>query len=126
MRARPGSRWRTVFVSEQPSPSTRERAHASGLVDQFTDKLVSHYKGDDVTSAVVLVNNGTETGWFQRPAAVASAVCFPRAGCASSTPTGIRVAPRLQGQVLLYPGPDVLAFVQVFSRFGCCWLCEDS
>jgi hypothetical protein len=77
MGARPGSRWRTVFASEQLSPSTHARVHASGLVDQFTDKLVSHYQEGKLTSAVVLVNNGTETGWFQRLAAVASAVCLP-------------------------------------------------
>jgi hypothetical protein len=63
-----------VFVSERLSPSTGARVHASGLGDRFTDKLLSHYQEGDVTSAVVLVTNGTETGWFPRPAAVASAV----------------------------------------------------
>jgi hypothetical protein len=73
-----------------------------------------------VTSAVVLVNNCTETGWFPRLAAVASAVCFPTGRARFLDPQGNSRGAPLQGQALLYLGPDVSAFVRVFSRFGCC------
>jgi hypothetical protein len=126
MEVRSGSLWRTVFVSEQLSPSTHARAHASGLGDQFTDKLVSHYQEGDVTSAVVLVKNSTETGWFQRLTALASAVCFPTGRARFLDPQGNPCGAPLQGQALLYLGPDVSAFVRVCSRFGFCRPREDS
>jgi hypothetical protein len=49
----------------------------AGLVDQFVTKLCDHHAAGDVPAAVLLVNNATETEWFQRAAAAAAALCFP-------------------------------------------------
>jgi hypothetical protein len=94
--------------------------YAAGLVDKFAEKLVAHYEAGEVTAAIVLVNNATETRWFRRLADAASAVCYPTGRVRFLEPDGTPGAP-LQGQAVLYLGNDVEAFMRAFNRFGHCW-----
>jgi ParB family chromosome partitioning protein len=91
-----------------------------GVVDQFVAKLVEHVAAGDVSAAVVLVNNATETRWFRQAAAVATAVCFPAGRVKFLDEQGNSGAP-LQGQAVLYFGTATEAFVSEFSRFGLCF-----
>jgi ParB family chromosome partitioning protein len=93
--------------------------YANGLVDRFAEKLATHFEAGEVTAAAVLVNNSTETRWFSRLAAVASAICFPRGRVRFLDPEGNPGAP-LQGQAVLFLGADVEAFVRAFAQFGFC------
>jgi phage N-6-adenine-methyltransferase len=52
--------------------------YAQPLVGEFCAKLTEEVRAGDVTEAIVLVNNATETQWFQDMAIEANAVCFPR------------------------------------------------
>ena len=92
--------------------------YASNLIGSFTEKLAFHVRQGDVTEACVLVNNATETGWFNAILNVASCVCFIRSRVkfvdADGNPTG---AP-LQGQALLYIGDKVESFAQACADFG--------
>lgn len=92
--------------------------YASNLIGAFCDKLAGHVVHGDITEACVLVNNATETGWFNALLDVAACVCFIRSRVrfidADGNPSG---AP-LQGQALLYIGQNVAAFARAFSRFG--------
>lgn len=91
--------------------------YAGELVGRFADKLVRHWSRGDVSAAVVLVNNATETGWFQTLAAVASAICFPRSRVRFWNPGGGVGAP-LQGQAILYIGNRGDLFRRTFAPFG--------
>jgi ParB family chromosome partitioning protein len=91
--------------------------YESALVGQFVSKLCEHVASGDVTSAILLVNNGTETTWFQDGMNLAKAVCFPAGRVKFLDEEGKPGAP-LQGQALLYFGPDSQAFLEVFGRFG--------
>jgi ParB family chromosome partitioning protein len=91
--------------------------YSDKLVGKFVDKLVYHFVAGDVQSAVVLVNNATETAWFQTLAGHARAICFPSrrirfAGPNEKSQTG------LQGQAFVYIGNDPHAFVEEFGGFG--------
>lgn len=92
--------------------------YESGLIGKFAAKLCESFDSGGVTAAVVLVNNGTETGWFQSMAAKASAVCFPKGRVQFWHPR--KEAVPLQGQAVLYLGSDKEAFVSEFSSFGFC------
>jgi phage N-6-adenine-methyltransferase len=91
--------------------------YAQPLVSQFCGKLAAHVRAGDVSAAVVLVNNATETQWFREVADVSSAICFPTGRVRFWNPAGDLSAP-LQGQAVLYMGADVDRFAQAFDSFG--------
>jgi phage N-6-adenine-methyltransferase len=92
--------------------------YESGLIGQFVEKLCDSYASGAVTNAVVLVNNATETRWFQSLAEQASAICFPKGRVKFWHPR--KVAVPLQGQAILFLGPNTDEFARAFSEFGFC------
>jgi phage N-6-adenine-methyltransferase len=91
--------------------------YAQPLIGLFADRLVETVQGGAVSAAIVLVNNATETAWFQSVASVAVAICCPAGRVRFWSTTGDTGAP-LQGQTLLYVGADVEAFESAFAPFG--------
>lgn len=90
----------------------------------FVFRAIAEYESGNVTEAIVLTNNGTETEWGQ---ALLSRypVCFVGYG----GPNGSRISfwkndpnePRTgnrYAQMIFYLGDDVARFVAVFSRYG--------
>lgn len=92
--------------------------YESGLIGQFVEKLCDSYASGTVSKAVVLVNNATETRWFQSLAQQASAACFPKGRVKFWHLR--KVAVPLQGQAILYLGPNPDKFARAFSQFGFC------
>ena len=92
--------------------------YASELIGKFTDKLVKHYANKDITQAIVLVNNATETVWFQSMLVHASAVCFVKHRIKFIDMEGNPSGTPLQGQAILYFGNNVELFRLNFERFG--------
>jgi ParB family chromosome partitioning protein len=91
--------------------------YAQPLVWQFCERLAEAVVSEDVTQACVLVNNASETAFFQRLAEVASAICFPTGRVKFWNLMGKEPAP-LQGQAVIYLGPKVDEFRAEFVRFG--------
>jgi phage N-6-adenine-methyltransferase len=86
-------------------------------IEQFTGKLAESLRAGEVTAALVLVNNATETDWFRAISTVAAAVCFPEGRVKYWNTEGTGITP-LQGQAILYMGSRVAAFRKTFSPFG--------
>ncbi len=93
--------------------------YSSSLIGLFAEKLVEHFTDGSVRSAIVLVNNATETKWFQSLLSFGSAVCFPLSRIRFLDPDGNPGAP-LQGQALIYFGSDRELFGREFREFGNC------
>lgn len=91
--------------------------YAQPLIGEFCMKLVESFNAGDVTEAIALTNNATETRWFQGMAGAASAMCFPLARVRFWHPEKESAAP-LQGQAVVYLGPNAETFHREFARFG--------
>ena len=91
--------------------------YAQPLIGQFAAKLVEEWNAEHVKQACVLVNNATETAWFQALAAEAHAICFPSQRVRFWQPGG-SVGQPLQGQSVFYFGPGVERFRHRFAEFG--------
>ncbi len=88
------------------------------LVSRFCAKLISEYLAKRTTEAIVLVNNASETSWYQDLAGFASAICSPKGRIKYRKPGGNTPGIPIQGQSLFYLGPNVERFAQYFSVFG--------
>jgi len=91
--------------------------YSNKLIEKFCKKLVFYYAVGDVTEAIVLVNNATETKWFHVLAQYASAMVFPQGRISYYSPDGESKSP-LQGQVFLYLVENTDKFVEEFAQYG--------
>ena len=91
--------------------------YAGDLIPLFCDKLKEHVVSGDIEQSIVLVNNATETAWFNTLISVASAVVFPKTRVKFYMPDGKIGAP-LQGQAIIYIGSNSQAFMEIFRPFG--------
>lgn len=95
--------------------------YAQPLIGQFSARFAEEVRRG--SSGIVLVNNATETQWFQTLASVASAICLPASRIRFVDPDGMRGAP-LQGQAIIYAGQDASRFIDEFRSFGLVVTCE--
>lgn len=91
--------------------------YSSDLIGKFCEKLVLHVEDGSVTSAIVLINNATETNWFHTLASKATAYCFPKGRVRFVDINGELGAP-LQGQCFVYFGDATKSFNNQFKDFG--------
>ena len=91
--------------------------YAGDLIVKFISKLEEELSR--IRQAIVLVNNATETEWFNRLVRMSSEVCFPRGRLKFYNPEGQIGAP-LQGQALLYIGEGYNKFRKEYEVFGWC------
>jgi len=89
--------------------------YAQPLMNQFAAKLIIEL--ENINQAIVLVNNATETRWFQSLLEKCTAVCFPSSRVKFLDPTGKEGAP-LQGQAIIYFGNNPDLFINEFSQYG--------
>lgn len=87
-------------------------------IREFAEKLVAEYQAGNVTAAIMLTNNSTDTEWFQDAAAAADGLCFTKGRIKFVNPRGEEVSSPLQGQAFFYFGPDADSFFTEFLAIG--------
>lgn len=98
--------------------------YAQPLIGQFSEVVCKKFTEGEILQATILVNNATETEWFSRMAATASAICFPSTRVKFLDPKGNPSGAPLQGQAVIYFGKNKKRFVKAFESFGfilCKW-----
>ena len=91
--------------------------YTARVINVFISKLVSHYAAGEVTEAIVLTNNNTDTSWFHEAANNAAAVCFTSGRINFLKRDGSKSSPT-NGQSFIYFGKNIDLFKTVFSKHG--------
>jgi hypothetical protein len=91
--------------------------YGDGTVEEFAVKMLLELDKGRTTQAIFLVNNCTETRWFQTLICHAAGVCFPCGRISFWSPDRQSKTP-LQGQAILYFGQNAKRFKRVFSSIG--------
>ncbi len=84
-------------------------------VEQLVDRAIYDYENNKISSAIILVNNSTDTGWFHR--LFNYPVCFTKGRIHFWAENGDLLATR-QGQALFYLGKNENQFAKEFDTFG--------
>ena len=92
--------------------------YSQPLIAEFCDLLVRKYQTGEVRQACVLVNNATETLFYQNMLKVCGAVCFIKGRVKFIDEQGNESGAPLQGQTVLYFGERISEFATMFKAFG--------
>lgn len=92
--------------------------YSQSLVDKFAEAVSAKYESGEISQACILVNNATETAWFQRMLILSSEICFIRGRIKFINAEGEIEGSPLQGQVIIYFGENHLRFHEIFSLKG--------
>ena len=90
--------------------------YSSELIAKFIEKIIS--ERSNYKQAIVLVNNATDTAWFQDLASIGTAACFPRGRIKFNTPEKEVKGTPLQGQAIIYIGTMPEVFLHEFRTVG--------
>ena len=93
--------------------------YAQPLISDFCRLLLRKWWDKEISQACVLVNNATETSFYQDMLAACNAICFIKGRVKFVDENGREGAP-LQGQTILYFGVNSTTFIEEFSRYGVC------
>lgn len=86
---------------------------------QFAEKLIQEIEAGNAKQAMVLVNNATETGWFNTLSEKAKAIWFIRGRIRYLDRYGNVANSPLQGQCILYYGDNVENFIAQCEGLVC-------
>lgn len=117
----------TTFYTEEDDGLKRDWAgniwlnppYAQPAIQNFSDKLIEEIKKGNVKQAMVLVNNATETKWFNTLSEKARAIWFPRGRIRYLNSNGSLENSPLQGQAILYYGNNVDNFINNCEGLVC-------
>ena len=86
--------------------------YAQPLISQFSEKLIEELENGNTKQAMVLVNNATDTVWFNNLAAHAKAIWFIKGRIKFIDINGEPGGAPLQGQCILYFGKHKYEFAK--------------
>lgn len=91
--------------------------YSRGNVDLFANKMISEHINGGMDEGIILINNATETGWFQALLTWSAAVCFLNSRVRFYHPERGGDSPR-QGQAVFYFGENYSRFEKNFTPLG--------
>lgn len=88
------------------------------IIDAAVETFLSNLTQEKITQGIVLVNNATETKWFQALLKDCSAMCLPDRRIAFENIDGKHVSGNTRGQVFFYFGHRTKKFSEIFIKVG--------
>jgi len=92
--------------------------YAYPIMPQFIDKLLEELEAGRTKAAILLTHNYSDTEWFQKAAAKAAMLCFPRGRIRFVHGDRGEVASPTQGQTFFYFGSSAQHFGNAFAELG--------
>ena len=92
--------------------------YSQPLIKDFCKTFVEKYEAKEIQQGCVLVNNATETAWFQEMLEACKCVCFPKGRVKFIDKEGRPTGAPLQGQAILYFGENEAKFEREFAQYG--------
>lgn len=93
--------------------------YAQPLIQQFANKLIKEIENGNTKQAMVLVNNATETKWFNTLSEKAAAIWFIKGRVKFIDSLGNSTGAPLQGQAVLYFGENTEVFFEHCEGLVC-------
>lgn len=92
--------------------------YSAKVLPLFVDKAILEIQLDHVKELCVLVNNATETQWFQKLSKICNVMCFLNKRVSFLNQELKPKNTPLQGQVVLYYGENKGKFIYNFEKYG--------
>ena len=92
--------------------------YGRNLIKPSVEIFIKKLHANAISQAIVLVNNATETKWFQLLLENASSVCFAKKRISFNSPDGKHVSGNTRGQVFFYFGKETTNFESSFKDVG--------
>jgi hypothetical protein len=103
--------WKANSVFMNPPYSSKE-------IKIAVAKFLEEYEKKSFKQAIVLVNNATETKWFQSLAGKCTSLCFTNHRISFWNSDGKFISGNTRGQVFLYFGKSTSLFKKTFKSIG--------
>ena len=92
--------------------------YGRGLMEQSAKVFLDNLANKSISEGIVLVNNATETKWFQSLLIASNAVCFTSSRISFDNNDGKNKSANTRGQAFLYFGDNIEKFREVFGAIG--------
>lgn len=92
--------------------------YSRNKIGNFVEKLVSEYTSGNISQAITLTNNATDTRWGQLLLANCTAICMFSGRIKFLNRELKPLRKPLQGQMACYFGTNAQLFKEAFSNFG--------
>ena len=92
--------------------------YSAGLITHAVNRFIDQWQDKAFSQAVVLVNNATDTRWFNLLIKHSIAMCFTDHRISFWNADGKRVSGNTRGQTFFYFGNTATRFQKKFSRHG--------
>jgi phage N-6-adenine-methyltransferase len=92
--------------------------YSGKLCSEAVTKFIDEYLLESFTEGIFLVNNSTETKWFQRALGSANAVCFTGHRISFWNADGKALSGNTRGQAFFYFGKNTDLFLKTFKEHG--------
>lgn len=92
--------------------------YSAGLCGRAVNRFIDQYEARNFAEAIVLVNNATDTRWFNALVAHCDAVCFTDHRISFWNVDRKKVSANTRGQAFFYFGNKLAEFTQAFEKHG--------
>lgn len=92
--------------------------YSGKLCSEAVNKFMEEFASGSFKKGIFLVNNSTETKWFQKALGSANAVCFTNHRISFWNADGKAMSGNTRGQAFFYFGADSKKFIEKFKEHG--------